>query len=184
MGGSVREALIDATVVLAHRRGAQSLTLAGAADEAGIDREVAREAFDNEHDLLVATLGSLVDEWTRLTEPEPGADPVDALRTSVRVMFEPPMCTPERIATWLSMWSLASGDPELRALRERAQRSWADQFGRSLDAAGVENADEHAIAVLAMADGLWLRHFLEPGSLPLDAALRSAMGVVDLLLER
>lgn len=181
---SVRTALIDATVVLAHRQGARSLTVAAAADEAGIDREPARSEFPTEHQLLVATLGSLVDEWTRLTEPEPGTDPVQALRDSVRVMFEPPMFTPERVATWLSMWSLASGHPELRALRERAQRSWADQFARSLDAAGVANADEHAIAVLAMADGLWLRYFLEPDSLPPEAALRSAMGVVDLLLER
>lgn len=179
----MREALIDATVVLAHRRGAQSLTVASAADEACLAREIAGELFATEHELLVATLGSLVDEWTRLTEPEPGADPVDALRSSVRVMFEPPMCTPERVATWLSMWALASSHPELRALRERAQRSWADQFARSLDAAGVANADQHAIAVLAMADGLWLRHYLEPDSLPTEAALRSAMGVVDRLLD-
>ena len=98
--------MIDATVVLAHRRGAQSLTLAAAADEAGLSREIAREAFETEHELLVATLGSLVDEWTRLTEPEPGADPVEALRTSVRVISQPR-------SSFSTTWSGSTGRSKL-----------------------------------------------------------------------
>ncbi|MEM8706987.1 MAG: TetR family transcriptional regulator C-terminal domain-containing protein [Actinomycetota bacterium] len=174
--------MVEAAIAAIHDVGASGVTVAAVADRAGVDRDDAAVEFPTEHALLVATLATLVDEWTRATEPEEGTDPAEALRATISAMFSPVMFTDTRVTAWLSLSALASTDPELRALRERAQRSWVDQMARSLSAARIDRPNDRAIALLAMADGLWLRYSLEPTALTRLVAEDIALDIVDQLL--
>lgn len=174
--------MIESAIEAIHEHGASGITVAGVADRAGVAREVAAESFPTDHALLVEVLSALVDEWTRATEPAAGSDPAEALRATISAMFSPVMFTDTRVTAWLSLSALASSDPKLRSLRERAQRSWADQMARSLSSAGVERPNERAVALLALADGLWLRYSLEPTALNRLVAEDIAIDIVDQLL--
>ena len=132
--------------------------------------------------MLAETFAVLVDEWTAATEPARDAAPGEGLETTIRAMFAPDVFTDERVAAWLALSAAASASPELRSVRERAQRSWAEHLERSLTELGVDRPADRAIALLALADGLWLRQALEPAALPRDVAETIALDIARLVI--
>ena len=85
-------------------------------------------------------------------------------------MFAADVFTDARVDAWLALSTAATSDPGLREIRERAHRKWLGQLHDALAKAGAGEVRELADAILGAADGLWLRHRLEPGAMSRDQA--------------
>lgn len=179
---STRRALIEATIESIHQHGMAGTTVGTVTDLAGVSRGMVRHVFSSKLDMLVAAMETLVEEWTTATAPAEGVAPEKAVVATVEAMFAPDVFTDARVAAWLGLSVEASTEPALRPSRERAQALWADQLEQSLAASGVDRPAERARAVLALADGLWLRHALEPDAVSRADAEATVVDVVEMLL--
>lgn len=173
-----RRALIEATIESIHRHGMGATSVTTVTDIAGVSRGMVRHYFSSKLDLLVETMNALRLEWTGATAPDPAADPAVALEATVAVMFAADVFTDVRAAAWLALSMEATAEPRLREVREAAQAAWLEHLGDSLRRCGVGDPGSAAQAILAAADGLWLRYALESDAVSREAAREITLDIV------
>lgn len=137
-----------------------------------------RHVFTSKQDMLIQTMETLRREWTAAAEPDPLDSGIDQVISIVSAMFSPEVFLDDRIDAWLALSSAATTDPSLRTVREEAYDRWTAQLVAALEVAGVPAPADDAASILALADGLWLRHSLEPAAMPRDRAEAVALAAV------
>ena len=174
--------LTGATVESIHRFGLAETTVTRVTDIAGVSRGMVRHVFGSKHEMLVATMASLVEEWTLATEPDDTLAPPDQVRSIVRAMFAVDVFTDARVDAWLAFTSAASSNDDLARLCQHAYAAWTGQLERSFAASDVQQPRLAAQGMLAAGDGLWLRHRLEPKLMTRETSEAAALAVAEALL--
>ena len=181
-GRSTSDALVEATIESIHRHGLEATTVTTITELAGVSRGMVRHTFASKQAMLASVLHSLCEAWTDATEPDPAHPGADQVRAIVQAMFAEDVFTDARVDAWLALSTSASTDDELRRIREQAYERWTSQLAGAFDAAGCADPVIAARGLLAAADGLWLRHRLEPSMMTRRDAEEAALAVATALL--
>jgi TetR/AcrR family transcriptional regulator, transcriptional repressor of bet genes len=151
------------------------------AAEAGVSAGLVRHHFDGMHRLVAETYRSTGKEIAVVVAAAleaAGSAPEARLRAFIDANLHPPLLDPDRLAVWLAFWSLARSDAEIRRIHARVYREYrrmiaemvaalAEALGRTIDARRA------ALHLVALLDGLWLEHCLDPQTF--DAAEAGAI---------
>jgi TetR/AcrR family transcriptional repressor of bet genes len=109
-----RSQLIEATIEAMAEKGFARTTMADVARKAGLAHGLVNFHFQSKDLLLAETLAYLSEEYrANWTDALASAPPTPAARLDalIRANFEPAICTPARLAAWLSFWAEASSRP-------------------------------------------------------------------------
>ncbi|MEM9201825.1 MAG: TetR family transcriptional regulator C-terminal domain-containing protein [Actinomycetota bacterium] len=153
-----RDRLLDATLRSIHVHGFTQTTVTTVTELAGVSRGMVRHEFGSKHAMVIAALDRLCGQWLAATEPDPQLSGRDQVGSIVAAMFAPEAFTPIAVDAWLALSVEARSDPELHRLRVRTHERWVEQLTTAYTQTGVEHPEQCAVATLATADGLWLRH--------------------------
>ncbi len=140
------------------------------AADAGVSAGLVRHHFEGMHRLVAETYRSTGKEIAAVVAAAldaAGSDPEARLRAFIDANLKPPLLDPERLAVWLAFWSLARSDAEIRRIHARIYR----EYRRMLEEMIAALASRHgvtldipraALGLIALLDGLWLEHCLDP----------------------
>lgn len=175
-----RQQIVEATMRSIVKQGLSGTTLASVAKEAGLSQGSAVFYFNTKLELLAEVLRHLYEDyetaWRGAVE-QAGPEPLEQLLAMLRVDFEPPVCTPDALFIWHAFWGEAGSRPSYAAITEIFE---APRFAvlrghcaTLLQAAGrsEEEAENLAIALDALSDGLWWRLYLSEGNMTPAQAL-------------
>ena len=113
-----RAQVIEATIEVLAEQGYARTTLTDVARRAGISHGLVNFHFQTKDALLAETLGYLSDEYRQNWDAAlaaAGPSPAHQLDALIRADFEPAICTPARLAAWLSFWGEAQSRPLYQA---------------------------------------------------------------------
>ena len=163
--------LLQAAAVLFARRGYDGVSLDAVADEAGFTKGAVYSHFSSKHDLLAGLLAWHSDRQFAelravLARPEP-------LDERVRQLIAPFFGAPEDMESWcllfVELWLRAMREPSLRPLLARlyddTRSAVAGMIEREAEKLGLSltvPAEDVAQGLLALGDGLMMRHVLTP----------------------
>lgn len=185
-GGTPR-ALVEATIESIHRHGLCDTSVGTVTDLAGLSRGMVRHCFLSKSAMLVAAYESLGAEWlATLAAPRPGParGRLDAM---VAAFFDPPAFTPPKLSAWLAFSVAAQADEALRDVNRAVYTACRHSFVAELDRHAAETGaavapERVAMTLLALADGLWLQHALEPERMTRDLIAGLCHCTLDALL--
>ena len=172
-----RDALLEAAVRVFARRGYEGARLAEVAREAGLTTGAVYSNFEGKHDLFLAALEREIARHLReVTEAvRAEASPQERVAAAAAQWSGFLTRAPDRFPLFIEYWSHAVRDPDLRpefaarfgALRDATARLIADEAA----AAGVDlplDAEEIAVAVNALTNGIALEHLADPEAVPVE----------------
>jgi AcrR family transcriptional regulator len=170
-----RDALIEACARGLAARGAGGISVRTICADAGVSPGLLRHYFAGIDALIAHTyvhVAGTVTAALRAAVVAAGPDPHARLMAYVSASFEPPIATPDLLATWTAFWSLVRRDPEIARLHGEIYADYRADLEALLAEAGVEPARVKlaAIALTALVDGLWLELSLDARAFtPTDA---------------
>jgi TetR/AcrR family transcriptional repressor of bet genes len=155
--------LIEATIEVMAEKGFARTTLADVARKAGLANGLVNFHFQSKDLLLAETLGYLSEEYrANWTSALAAAAPTPAARLHALICanFEPAICTPARLAAWLSFWAEAGSRPlyqQLCGANDRFYITTLESLCADLLAEGGYAGDAVRIArVLRLtSEGIW-----------------------------
>jgi len=162
--------LIEATSRCLAKHGLAGTSVRQVAAEAGVSAGLVRHHFDGMHRLVAETYRSTGKEIAAVVAAAldaVGPEPEARLRAFIDASLRPPLLDPERLAVWLAFWSLARSDAEIRRIHARVYREYRrmiDEMLTALAAAHQRAIDTRraTLHLIALLDGLWLEHCLDP----------------------
>jgi TetR/AcrR family transcriptional repressor of bet genes len=178
-----RSQLIEATIEAMAEKGFARITMADVARKAGLAHGLVNFHFQSKDLLLAETLAYLSEEyranWTHAlasAAPTPAAR-LDAL---IRANFEPAICTPARLAAWLSFWAEASSRPlyqETCGGNDRFYIQTLEGLCAALLAEGGYGGDAIRIArvIRLTTEGIWADLVSSQPDYDRDAALQTVL---------
>ncbi len=151
------------------------------AAEAGVSAGLVRHHFEGMHRLVAETYRSTGKEIAAVVAAAleaAGGEPEARLRAFIDANLRPPLLDPERLAVWLAFWSLARSDAEIRRIHARVYREYRRMIEEMLTALAAAlkrpiDTRRAALHLVALLDGLWLEHCLDPETF--DAAEAAAI---------
>ncbi|MER8401421.1 transcriptional regulator BetI [Mesorhizobium sp. M1348] len=168
-----RNELIDAAILSLAEHGLSDTTLATIAQQAGVSPGLVNHYFDGKEELLEATLRRLisdqVSEMRRLIPPNPTA--MQKLEAFIDVSLRKEQLRPGSALAWRAFWSHIPGHPRLGALQRTINRRFRSNILHSLrQLLPADEAEEVYLGLYALADGFWIRQFIDPESFTMDDA--------------
>jgi AcrR family transcriptional regulator len=162
--------LIEATARCLARQGLAGTSVRMVATEAGVSPGLVRHHFHGMHDLVAETYRATGRQIAAVLEKALAAAGPSAearLRALIDANFRPPLLDPELLAVWLAFWSLTRSDPEIGAIQAKLYRQYRRMLERMIAALAAEwklalDATPAALNLVALLDGLWLEHCLDP----------------------
>lgn len=154
---TAEERLLDATLVSIHRHGIAETSVGRVAEIAGLSRGMVRHVFGSKDAMIVAAMKRVCDQWVGLTRPDPTLSGPVQVRAIVAAMFSPEVFTPVNLDAWLELSTLGKSIPAVAELREDTNSAWQAHLTSAFQAAGHPTPEDAASALLAAADGLWIR---------------------------
>lgn len=181
---AAEKALIDATILSIHRHGYAATTVDTICGLAALSRGMIRHCFKSKDALLVAAYEHVGEEWRRGREARRariGAPGRAQLETMAVDMFTD--LDPAEVSAWLAYSVAALSVPELAAVNRRLydalRRDAADNFEAAAAAAHVPlDPWQAACGFVALSDGLWLQHLLEPETMSREVAIRAGLDFI------
>ena len=181
---AAERALIDATIESIHRHGYADTTVETICGLATLSRGMIRHCFKSKDALLVAAYEHVGEEWRagcqarRERIGRPGRAQLDALASDMFVNLQP-----AEISAWLAYSVAALSVPDLAAVNGRLygelRRDAAENFTAAAQEAGVAiDAWQTACGFVALSDGLWLQHLLEPATMSRQVAIRAGLDFI------
>ena len=158
-----REAIIDAALAVARRKGLASTTVRDVAQEMGSSSGLIHHYFETMDDVLAAAFERVAGEDLTRTAAAVAAetDPADALATFFRSYA--PVDADWAFQLWLDAWAEAARRPALRATSQRLNLAWQglmEEVLRGGVAAGRFRCPDPAAAawrLISVIDGLALQ---------------------------
>jgi AcrR family transcriptional regulator len=159
------------------------------AAEAGVSAGLVRHHFEGMHRLVAETYRSTGKEIAATIAAAldaAGSAPEARLRAFIDASLKPPLLDPERLAVWLAFWSLARSDVEIRRIHARVYREYRRMIEEMVTALAAErklkvDTGRAALGLIALLDGLWLEHCLDPETFDATEAAAIAHRWVDAL---
>lgn len=183
-----RAALIAATRDCLAEGGVAGASVRAVCARAGVSPGLLRHYFDGIDALVAETYLSTCAElsgWLEAAVSEAGPDPRARLAAYVTASFRPPIAAPRLLATWLAFWALVRTDPRIAAIHGETYAAFRARLAGLLIECGIapSAAANHAIALTALIDGLWLELTLDADALDAERASVLAEHWLNLLLE-
>ncbi len=159
------------------------------AAEAGVSAGLVRHHFEGMHRLVAETYRSTGKEIAAAIAAAldaAGSAPEARLRAFIDASLKPPLLDPERLAVWLAFWSLARSDVEIRRIHARVYREYRRMIEEMVTALAADrglkvDTGRAALGLIALLDGLWLEHCLDPQTFDATGAAAIAHRWVDAL---
>ena len=180
-----RRQLVEATIACIHQRGLAGTTLAAVARRAGLAPSLASFHFKSKGALLIATLETVVAEFTacwREAIAAAGEDPADRLAALVEASLDARLSAPARVAVWDAFWGEATARVDYLRVCGDAEAAYRDAVlaaCRDLAAAGAYAlAEGDALGEAVMRVLYALPDDLAGGTLSPEAARRVAYALL------
>jgi TetR/AcrR family transcriptional repressor of bet genes len=176
-----RKELRQAAFAVLEREGIAGATLEKVAAHAGASKGIVLHYFRNKQELFEhamreanAVLRDAV--VARLRRARTPAERLDAV---IEGNFEEHLFLPPLCHAWLSLCAEVPRDEKLARIQKVLHARMRSNLLSGLSAlAAPEDADEIALGVTALIDGLWLRLGLQPGSVSREQAIRQVKDYV------
>lgn len=158
-----RQAIIDATLAVARRKGLGATTVRDVAAEMGTSSGLVHHYFDTMDDVLAAAFDQAASaDLARARRVVADADDAPT-RLDAFISAYAPAQSDWTMQLWLDAWSEASRRPALQEASRRLNRAW-QELVRSIVASGVDEGsfvsddpDATAWRLLSVLDGLALQ---------------------------
>ena len=189
MSQTTRQALIDATLESIHRFGVTDTSVATVTAIAGLSRGMVRHCFDNKNAMMLAAYEHLLDRWAKVFFAARTGSPLDRILQMIETMYVPPNFTQRDLTAWLSFNTAALHDREIAQMCRRDIKTWLDAFREEVGAYATHTGKDIQVervseTILAVSEGLWMRHLIEPQRISAENALEiNRKLVLDLLDE-
>lgn len=170
-----RQELRAAAFRVLQREGVQGTTLEKVAEEAGASKGIVLHYFGSKAELFehVMREANLVLRDRVNARLARATTPRERLVAIVEGNFEPDIFTPAICYAWLSLCAQVPRDPALaRIQRVIHARMYSNLMSGLRPLMPLEKAQQHALHISALIDGLWLRSGLDPTALTQDQAIR------------
>ncbi|MEM7058816.1 MAG: TetR family transcriptional regulator C-terminal domain-containing protein [Pseudomonadota bacterium] len=166
-----RRQLIDAAIKTIAEKGISGTTTSDVTRAAGLSAGIVSLHFGGKDGLLTETLRFLATElrdvWVEAYE-DPARSADDKLRAVVEGMFDPRVCTPDKIAAWFAYFGEAKYRAVYRELVDDFDNERTDAIealcAQLKDEGGYHSVDPEALSISleSLADGFWLSLALYP----------------------
>ena len=179
--------LIEATIRSIHDHGLASTTVDSICDASGLSRGMIRHCFESKDMLMVASYKGLCDEWAkerlRRRDLYEASDPA-ILYAAADDIFGPRAMDPAKVSAWLSFSVASLSEPRLREVNRQAYAAMRDEFETDFATVAAKSKLsldpwQAACGLLALTDGLWLQHLLEPDLMTRDLATATCRTFID-----
>ena len=167
-------------------RGIASTRIADVAERAGTSPAAVLYWFGSKDELLAEAL--TVDEERFYVEMRKRMDLLERPRDRLRFMIE---ASAEEYdwTLWIELWARALRDPASRQARQRLDYRWRDEIaaviraGQAAGEFGEGDADEMALLLSALLDGLAVQATLHDPDVTRERMLRCALEMAESLLD-
>lgn len=168
-----RQSLIEATARCLAERGAAGVSVRTICAEAGVSPGLLRHYFAGVSDAIAETYrwtGQTIGEALAAAVAGAGDDARARLLAYLTASFQPPIASPDLLASYVAFWSLTRSDPAIAAVRAEVY----GDFRKGLEALiaayrpDLPDARLPSVALTALIDGLWLE--LSLGNAPFTPA--------------
>ncbi len=168
--------LIDATVESIFRHGIAETSISTITEIAGLSRGMVRHYFASKDAMMVAAYESLLAKWKENFYRAREGEPLERILRVIETMYRPPNFHPRDLSVWISLNAGALHDPKLAAMCSKETATWLDVFKEEIAAYGEQvgrsyDTDRIAETLLAVSDGLWIKHMIEPNRIGQQKAL-------------
>ncbi len=171
-----RQQLIDAAIASIHEHGFASATVARIARKAGVSTGIVHHYFADKTDLLAATMRAMLDVLRREAVERIGNahTPIERIYAIIHASFGDAQFAEEVFSAWLALYGNARESEKLqRILRIYHRRLHSNLVYNLVPLIGRPRAEDVALGIGALIDGLWLRYALT--GRPDDAEVPRAM---------
>ncbi|MDH3651169.1 MAG: TetR/AcrR family transcriptional regulator [Saprospiraceae bacterium] len=164
------EAIMEAALELFARQGFHNTSISQIAKEAGISKGLIYNYFDSKDELLKTIVTSAMDTGDQILHKtlDEGQDPMENLGDLIDQIFALIRTNPRY---WKLMMSLSMQEDIMIRLKDEIDKQQIKNLGKIIDLlskAKVENPENEAMLIAAVADGILL-HFIHMGDkYPLD----------------
>jgi AcrR family transcriptional regulator len=172
-----RDALLEAAVHVFARRGYEAARLAEVAREAGLTTGAVYSSFEGKHDLFLAAFErEIARHVSEVTDAVAAAStPERRIAAAANQWAGFLRRAPDRFPLFIEYWAHAVRDPDLRpefaarfaALRDTTARLIAAE-AEKVGAVLPIPAEQIAVAVNALTNGIALEHLADPEAVPLE----------------
>ncbi|MEM9735727.1 MAG: transcriptional regulator BetI [Pseudomonadota bacterium] len=172
-----RKQLIEATIEAIARHGLSGATMATVTRLANVSMGLVSFHFESKENLLLETLIYMADEhravW-REKLSDPNLSPAERLAAVIDAHFHEDVCNESRIAVWFAFFGEARYREAYRNHISQYDQERTDAVAAQCRALMVDpaTAEEAALNIESLADGLWLSLLLYPDWLSLEGARR------------
>jgi TetR/AcrR family transcriptional repressor of bet genes len=181
LGDIRRKELRQAAFAVLEREGIAGATLEKVAAHAGASKGIVLHYFRNKQELFEhamreanAVLCNAV--VARLRQAR---TPIERLDAVIEGNFEEHLFLPPLCHAWLSLCAEVPRDEKLARIQKVIHgRMRSNLLSGLRGLTSVADADDIALGVTALIDGLWLRLGLQPGSVSREQAIRQVKGYV------
>ena len=181
-----RPQLLRAAADVIVERGLASTRIADVAERAGTSAPAVLYWFRSKDELLAEAL--TVDEEGFYTEMRERVQLLERPRDQLRFMIE---ASAEEYdwTLWMELWARALRDPGSRKARERLDNRWREEIadviraGQEADEFSDADADEVALLLCSLLDGLAVQTTLHDPDVSRERMLRCALGTAESLLD-
>ncbi len=171
-----RAALIDATAACLAEQGLAGTNVRAICQRAGVSPGLLRHYFAGIDDLIAATYEATSEKMDAVFAAAvagAASDPRARLLAYLTASFRPPVTDPQLLGAWTAFWALARADARMAKIHTESYAGYRAQLGTLLVACGVSatKAEQLAVMLTAMVDGLWLELSLDDASFGAEAAI-------------
>jgi AcrR family transcriptional regulator len=173
--------LVEAGLACLAKGGIQGFTLDNICREAGASRGLVAHHFGSKDGLLAACYHAMYERVMGALRPEGGpaglADLIDAC-------FAPEVFNGESLRVWLALWGEIARAEGLRATHRRLYAAYRAEVAAAIAAeaaARVRRVEAEALAAafIALSDGVWLEHAIDPELMPLARARGACRALIE-----
>jgi AcrR family transcriptional regulator len=181
-----RPQLLEAAAGVIAERGIAATRIADVAERAGTSPPAVLYWFSTKDELLAEAL--TVDEERFYGELTERMDALERPRDKLRLMLET-SADEYDWTLWMELWTRALRDPAARQARQRLDNRWREEIaaviraGQGAGEFGDSDADEVALLLSSLLDGLAVQATLHDPDVDRERLLRCALEMAESLLE-
>lgn len=182
MGPVRRTQLIEAAIGSLHDHGYADTTVARIAARAGVSPGIVHHYFKGKDDLLFATMRHLLSDLRAETAAKLAVAETPRARLSaiIEANFAPVQYSPQVMTAWLALYGAARHSADLsRLLRIYHARLHSNLKQALAHLHQPSNADQLAMGIAALIDGVWLRAALTDDTANRKAAIALVENYID-----
>lgn len=177
--------LVEAGLACLARGGITAFTVDNICREAEASRGLITHHFGSKDGLLAAVYATMYDRLMATVAPPDQPEP--DLIALVEANFASEVFNPDSLKIWLALWGEIANNAGLRTVHRRRYSDYRDRIARAVADIAVDRrrmVDANAVAVqlIALADGVWLEHGIDPDMLSRDAAREACYGMLESFL--